>query len=210
MEWIVQLPLVFFSVMVHELSKGWTAFAKGDRSPEEQGRLTLNPIPHIDPFGTVFLPLFCYILKLPMFGWAKPMPLDAGRLSRPRDVIELAAAGWLSHGALALCLAVLFKLSAATKLFAPEFQKTVQDALLFGVSINLLLAFFNLLPVHPLDGSRLVSGLLPAALRERYERHSPYAVYVLLALLATRGLDALVVRPSRAALEVLSRTGLIW
>lgn len=210
MEWIVQLPLVFFSVMLHELSKGWTAFAKGDRSPEVQGRLTLNPIPHIDPFGTVFLPLFCYILRLPMFGWAKPMPVDAERLSKPKDVIQLAAAGPVSHAGLALLLAVLFKLSATTKLFAPEFQKTVQEALLFGVSINLLLAFFNLLPVHPLDGSRLVAGLLPAGLREKYERHSPYAVYLLLVLLATRALDALVVQPSRAALEALSRTGLIW
>lgn len=210
MEWIVQLPLVFFSVVVHELSKGWTAFAKGDRSPEEQGRLTLNPIPHIDPFGTVFLPLFCYALKLPMFGWAKPMPVDSARLSKPRDVVQLAVAGPFAHLLLALASAVLFKLSAGAKLFAPEFQKTVQDALLFGVSINLLLGFFNLLPLHPLDGSRLVAGLLSPSMRERYERHFPYAAALVLVLLLTRALDGLVVSPSRAALGVLTRAELVW
>ena len=106
-------------------------------------------------------------------------------------------------------MAALFKLATVTRLFAPEFGKIVLDALLFGVSLNLALAFFDLLPVLPLDGGRALAGLLPRAWRRRYERHAPFAVYLILAFLATRWLDRLVVGPSRAAFEVLSRAGLV-
>lgn len=209
MEWIVQLPVLLFSLAVHELSTGLAAFAKGDRSAEEQGRLTLNPIPHVDPFGTIFVPLLCFSLRLPMLGWAKPVPVDAVKLSRPRDVVEVAAAGPCAHLALALTSAVCFKVSAAVRVFSPAFERVVLDVLVFGVSLNLVLAFFQLLPVAPLDGSRVVSGLLPSPLRARYERHAPYAGYLLAGLLAARLLDPVVMSPARAALGVLARLGLI-
>ncbi|MBI4424443.1 MAG: site-2 protease family protein [Elusimicrobia bacterium] len=199
-----------FSAIVHELAHGWTAFARGDRTAEAQGRLTLNPVPHFDPFGTVFLPLLCSALRLPMFGWARPMPLDASRLSSPRDVILVAAAGPCASLGLALVLALTFKLAGSLGPLAPEFQKTLLEALRAGITINLALAAVNLLPVHPLDGSRVLAGLLPAPWRERYERHIPYASYVLLGLLAARLIDPFFVGPSQAAIAGLARAGLVW
>ncbi len=207
MEWIVQLPVLLFSVAVHELSKGLAALAKGDRSAEEQGRLTLNPIPHLDPFGTIFLPLLCYSLRLPMLGWAKP--LDPAPATKPRDLVQIAAAGPASHLVLALAMAVCYKVAVVSHVFAADFEKAVLDALVFGVSLNLVLAFFNLLPVHPLDASRAVAGLLPEPWRARYESHAPYAGYVLPVLLGSRLLDPVVMRPARALLEAMSRAGLL-
>lgn len=209
MEWIVQLPVLLFSVAVHELSQGLAALAKGDPSAQEQGRLTLNPIPHLDAFGTIFLPLLCYSLRLPMLGWAKPVAFDPARLKRPRDVIEVAAAGPFAHFVLALALAVCFKVSAVSHLFSPDFERIVLDALVFGVSLNLVLAFFNLLPVFPLDASRVVARLLPEPWRARYASHAPYAGYVLAVLLGAKLLDPIVMRPARAALDALSRAGLL-
>ncbi|MBI5201605.1 MAG: site-2 protease family protein [Elusimicrobia bacterium] len=207
MEWIVQLPVLLFSVAVHELFKGLAARALGDRTAEEQGRLTLNPIPHLDPFGTVFLPLLCYAMRLPMLGWAKP--LEPSPSAKASESVRLAAAGPLAHAGLALVTAACYKAAVVTHVFAPEFEKTMLDALVFGVSLNLVLAFFNLLPVHPLDASRAVAGLLPAPWRGRYEAHAPYAGYFLAVLLGSRLLDPVVMRPARAALEALAKMGLL-
>ncbi len=209
MEWIIQLPLVFFSVIVHELAHGWAAFARGDKTAEERGRLTLNPLPHIDPFGTVFLPLFCHALGLPMFGWAKPVPVDASRLSRPRDMLLVAAAGPLANLALAFGMALLLPLASSLAASGHGLAEAALQALRFGVGANLLLAFFNLLPVHPLDGSRVLSGFLPVSWRARYELHAPYGPTLLFALLASRLADPLVVGPSRVALSALARAGLL-
>ncbi|MCX5789154.1 MAG: site-2 protease family protein [Elusimicrobia bacterium] len=209
MEWIVQLPLVSFSVIIRELSKGFAAFSKGDKTGERAGRLTLNPLAHLDPFGTVFLPLLCFVAGLPMLGWAKPMPVDEARLKGARQRVELAAAGPLAHLGLALGMAVLFKLAVVSRLFAPEFGKTVLEALLFGVSANLALALFDLLPLHPLDGGRAVAGLLSPAWRKRYERHAPYAGYLVLLFAASRWLDRLIVHPAGVAVAALGRAGLL-
>src|SRR5579859_3953390 len=94
MEWIVQLPILFFSVVLHELAHGLTAWSKGDPTAENAGRLNLNPLSHVDPFGTIFMPLLCFLLGLPMFAWAKPVPVDARRLrGGERDVFLVALAG---------------------------------------------------------------------------------------------------------------------
>lgn len=211
MEWIVQLPILFFSIMVHEVSHGLVASRQGDQTARDAGRLTLNPGPHIDMLGTVLLPLFCKLVSLPMVGWAKPVPVDAARLAGSRwALLRVALVGPASNIALSFCAALLFKAAGALPGFFPNFQLTVRNALLFAVSINLFLAFFNLIPIHPLDGSKVLGQLLPPRLRERYMRHAPYGFMIIIFLIAMGYLHGLVARPSLAALELYRRMGLIW
>jgi Zn-dependent protease len=210
MEWIVQLPILFFSVVIHELAHGLTAWSKGDPTAEEAGRLTLNPISHIDPFGTVFLPVMCYLLRLPMFAWAKPVPINPSRLKRGwRDVLLVAFAGPGSNIALALLAAIVYKICTVFAPLGDAFQQTLMQALIFAVSINLFLAFFNLLPIHPLDGSKVLRGLLPSAWRISYDRHAPYGMLILIVLIMTNLMHWLVLVPSQFAFSMLSRIGLI-
>lgn len=210
MEWIVQLPILFFSIIIHEITHGWIAYLKGDDTAARAGRLTLNPAAHIDPFGSIILPALCVLTRMPMFGWAKPVPVSAGRLNNPRwDMMQVAAFGPLSNITLALAFAVLFKLTAMSPL-AAGFQRTIMDALIFGVSINLFLAFFNLLPVHPLDGSQVMSSLLPFDLRQQYERHFPYGMWIIIGLMFTRLLYPLVMVPAQMTMNLFGRMGLLW
>lgn len=207
MEWLLQLPVLFFSVVVHEFSHGWAAYRRGDDTAESSGRLTLNPLAHIDAFGTVFLPLLCFLLRAPMFGWARPVPVNPARLRRPaRDMVGVALAGPAANLALALAAAAAYKLVSV--LPGADFRQTALDFLLFGVTINLFLAFFNLVPIYPLDGCRIVGGLLPPRLARLYDRHMPYGVFLILLVLFT-GLSAAVRWPMEGALALLSWVGLL-
>lgn len=210
MEWIIQLPVLFFSVVVHEFCHGWVAYARGDDTAERAGRLTLNPLPHVDPFGTVFVPLLCFFLKAPMFGWARPVPVNVSKLRDPlSDTVKVAMAGPASNLVLALGAAVLFKMTALVPVLDPAFKTTMLEALLFAVTINLFLAFFNLVPVHPLDGSNVMAGLLPEHWRRVYRRHIPYGVFILLLLTTTRAFSAVILWPSQMVLTAFARIGLI-
>jgi len=210
MEWVIQLPVLFFSVVVHEFCHGWVAYSRGDDTAEKQGRLTLNPTAHVDPFGTVFLPLLCFVAQAPMFGWAKPVPVDSKQLDRPlTDMMKVAAAGPAANIALAFLAAVAFKLMTLSSLMEPAMRATVLEALLFAVTLNLFLAFFNLIPVHPLDGSKVLSGLLPKGPRAVYARHAPYGLFIIVALLLTKGLSALVTAPMSLVLGLWTRMGLL-
>ena len=210
MEWIIQLPILFFSVVIHEMAHGLTAWTKGDDTAEQAGRLTLNPIPHIDPFGTVFLPILCFILRIPMFAWAKPVPINPTKMRHGRrDVLQVSLAGPIANLVLALIAAIIFKISTIFAPWGDTFQQTLMNALIFAVSINLFLAFFNLLPIHPLDGAKVLSGILPKAWRISYDRHARYGMYILIFLMMTHLLYPLVVVPSQFAMSLLSRIGLI-
>lgn len=208
MEWIVQLPVLLFSVVVHEVSHGWAAFLLGDRTASRAGRLSLSPFPHLDPFGSLFVPALCFLSGAPMFGWAKPVPVRPSRLRRPaRDAAWVALAGPASNMLLALCAGALYAAAASFGELAPDFKATTLDMLRFAVVVNLFLAFFNLLPVHPLDGGKVLSGLLPGGLRKAYERHAPYGTIIVLVLLFTRGTSEVVLWPARAALSLLTGNG---
>ena len=166
---IFQLIVFLFSVIIHEISHGYVAERLGDPTARLAGRLTLNPISHLDPVGSVFLPLMLVLLNSPfVFGWAKPVPYDPRNLKDPRTGGGLiAAAGPASNLFLALIFGLLIRLN-----FAPQLIP------LFGtvVIINIFLALFNLLPIPPLDGSKVLFALLPdspvvrsaAAITERY------------------------------------------
>ena len=175
-EAIMIFAVLLFSVILHEVAHGYTALRLGDPTARDAGRLTLNPIKHVDPFGTVFLPLLLHLAQSPiLIGWAKPVPVNPLLLREPRKAMMLvAASGPLTNITLAVLFALgLRYLPAST---APLFV----DLLVFSCYINIILALFNLLPVPPLDGSKLLAGLLPDRLRESYMRLGRYGIFVLL------------------------------
>ncbi len=211
MEWIVQLPILFFSIMIHEVSHGLTALRNGDDTAKRAGRLTFNPAAHVDPLGSVALPLFCLITHLPLVGWAKPVPVNASHLvSRRWALLRVALMGPLSNILLGVAAALMFRLVASLPAFFPQFQATILNALLFAVSVNLFLAFFNLIPIHPLDGSKVLSGLLPTRYRLTYERHVPYGVMIIVMLISFGVVKQLVTTPALLTLNLLAKLGLIW
>lgn len=210
MDWVIQLPVLFFSVVIHECSHGVVAWERGDDTAERAGRLTLNPLSHVDAFGSVFMPMLCIIMSAPVFGWAKPVPVDASRMKDPRfDSVRVAAVGPLSNFLLAFAAAVAFKLVNLTVPTGSDFRSTVLETLLFAVTINLFLAFFNLLPVHPLDGSKVLGGLLTGRARAAYLRLAPYGMGVLMLLLFTRASSAILLFPIKVVLAVWVRLGIL-
>lgn len=209
-EWVLQVPILVFSIVIHEVSHGWTALWHGDDTAERAGRLTLNPVPHADLFGTFMLPALCVLGGSPVFGWAKPVPVDPRRLRGRRAVAKVSLAGPLSNVALAALSAVLFRLSFAIAPLIGDIQPTLAQALRFGFILNLYLAAFNLVPVHPLDGSQAVAGLLPRRLAAAYEAHAPYGYLIILLLMMTGVLGALLYPAVAGAFALFRGIGLIW
>lgn len=158
---------VLFAITLHEVSHGFVARHFGDRTAELLGRLTLNPIKHIDPVGSVAVPLILTFLNLPAFGWARPVPVNARNLRNPkRDMVLVAVAGPVSNLVMASLWTVAFVF--AVGLHAPAPLHGLRQFLLamaqIGISFNVLLAVFNLLPLPPLDGGRVLRGLVPEGL----------------------------------------------
>ena len=194
MEWILQLPVLFFSVIFHEFAHGYAAFRRGDDTAYLSGRLSFNPLPHIDPVGTLILPAACILMGFPAMGWAKPVPVNPYRLHSPRkDMAMVALSGPLSNITLALFSALVFKL-LMTGFLGGELTMTLLKMAGFSVVINLLLAVFNLIPVFPLDGSQIALGVLKGRALEIYEKHLPYGMYIILALVFTGALQY-IMRP---------------
>lgn len=181
--WLV--PLVI-AIVFHEVAHGLVARRLGDSTAEAKGRLSLNPIRHIDPFGTVILPMLLAISHAPVFGWAKPVPVNYGRLRNPRrDMVLVALAGpgmnlLLALAGTALLAATIVVSGGATRTGAAAF--VAANALNF-VLINIFLAVFNLLPVPPFDGGHVVEGLLPPPLASSFRRIGRYSLFVLVILL---------------------------
>ncbi|SFV89402.1 FIG004556: membrane metalloprotease [hydrothermal vent metagenome] len=172
------IPLIF-AITVHEFAHGWVANQRGDSTARLLGRLTLNPIKHIDPIGTILVPAVLFFTGSPfLFGWAKPVPINFNALKSPKqDMILVALAGPISNFVMALLWFLII-------LFAADMQsKLLLDMAQFGIAINLILGVFNLLPLPPLDGSRVVSALLPNNLTYRYNKLEAYGLYILLVLL---------------------------
>jgi len=195
------LPLLF-AMVLHEYAHGWVAYRCGDSTAKLQGRLTMNPLAHIDPFGTIILPLICLAMPGGFFlGWAKPVPIDPRGLHQPRrDMALVAAAGPAMNLALAIGSALLFAFllsieptigsywSKSENMSPPD---TWQAMLLlpigvmavYSVLINVLLMLFNLLPLPPLDGGRILTSLLPPTMAIALMRVEPYGMFILMALI---------------------------
>ncbi|MBU2527971.1 MAG: site-2 protease family protein [Candidatus Omnitrophota bacterium] len=177
------LPILFFSVIVHEVAHGYAALRLGDETALYSGRLTLNPIPHIDPVGTIILPLFLFITNAGfLIGWAKPVPVNPYNFVNPRqDFAKVGAAGPLANIALALISAMLLTIINLAGLMT-SFE-LIAGLLQYSVFINILLAVFNLIPIPPLDGSRILAAVLPYDKAYKYERMMRFGPFLTLIVL---------------------------
>jgi Zn-dependent protease len=189
----VKILVLVFSVVVHEVAHGWTAWKLGDNTAHDAGRLTLNPLPHIDPVGSVVVPLILSFTGGIMFGWAKPVPVNPGRLNNPmNDHPKVAAAGPASNLLLAFVFAVLLGLTVAIGGYPgpmpgghdePSLLKFLFTMFQTGVMINVILAVFNLLPLPPLDGSWILSRFLPPEARANYENLRRFGMLIVIGFL---------------------------
>lgn len=178
---VVLLPSLIVAIVFHEVAHGWAALALGDPTAKEAKRLTLNPIRHVDPVGTVILPGFLAMVGAPVFGWAKPVPVNAARLDNPRfGMMAVAAAGPVTNFLLALLGAAVLGIVSA----AGEPGALVTQGLLSLILINLFIGLFNLLPIPPFDGSHIVEGVLPRRWAAQYEKLRPYGMVLFFALIA--------------------------
>src|SRR5262245_48880820 len=178
------LPAVF-AITLHEVAHGLVARRLGDRTAEMLGRLTLNPLKHVDPLGTIVVPLVLLLLHGPLFGWAKPVPVAARNLKHPqRDMAIVAAAGPCANVLMALAWTpvawVALALGAAQGGFV---LPLIYEMGLRGLQVNAWLAALNLLPILPLDGGRVVNGFLPPRISDKFERLEPIGFLILLVLL---------------------------
>lgn len=173
---IFQLVVLLFSVIIHEVSHGFVAYRLGDTTAKDAGRLTLNPISHLDPFGSVILPLALFIFRSPvLFGWAKPVPFNPYNLKNPKkDSGLIALAGPGSN------LLVAFVFGLLLWLAAPIISAPLVVFLSIVVKINIVLAVFNLVPIPPLDGSKILFSFLPRKYEHYYTSVEPYGMYILL------------------------------
>ncbi|MDB5719604.1 MAG: site-2 protease family protein [Alphaproteobacteria bacterium] len=184
--WII--PLIF-AIVLHEISHGWVAYAFGDPTAKDLGRLSPNPIRHVDPIGTIALPLILAITGAPIFGWAKPVPVVARRLRNPRfQMILVALAGPGMNLFLALAAAAAFAVLRATVAGGGLIWLFIWLNLVNFVAINIFLAIFNLLPIPPFDGGHVVEGLLPRSLSVHYAKLKRFAfpLFIFLLLILPR------------------------
>ncbi len=190
---------VLLAITLHEASHGYVARIFGDATAYIQGRVTLNPLKHIDPIGTVVVPLVMVLLSGFMFGWAKPVPVNFGNLRQPkRDMIWVSAAGPASNLVMAIGWVLFAKLLALFGVQEKFFYLVAQA----GVQVNLVFMALNLLPIPPLDGGRIAVGLLPNRMAYQYSRVEPYGIFIVLGLMITGLLGALL-RPFLQAGEMI-------
>lgn len=188
------LPVIF-AITVHEVAHGYVARMFGDDTAARQGRLTLNPISHIDPIGTLLVPAILLVLGGFMFGWAKAVPVNMARLRNPRrDMAIVAAAGPGANALMAIGWAVLLKITLGGD---PEAGLWIglRYMSMAGISINLILMVLNLLPLPPLDGGRVAMGLLPRRAADALGQVEPYGFVIMIALLATGMLSRILMGP---------------
>ena len=201
---------VLFAVTVHETAHGWMAKRHGDPTASMLGRLTLNPLKHIDPVGTVLVPLLMFLFAGFLFGWAKPVPVEIRNLRRPkRDMGLVALAGPGSNLIMALLWALLVKVVA---MFYPPEQWAQQPLILMGgvgVFFNVILMSLNMLPIPPLDGGRVVISLLPPKQATSFSRLEPYGFFIIIALLVTGYLWYLMLPIIALAIEILPASDIV-
>jgi len=167
---ILSVPLLY-SIIIHELAHGWVAFRMGDMTAKWMGRLTLNPLRHLDPIGTLMLFIFG-------FGWAKPVPVNIGNMRNQRLGLVLTSAAGITANFVVAFLSILL-----LRLLQPDPGGTVGTVLQVMAYINIILAAFNLIPIPPLDGSKIVMGFVPSRIQELMARLEPFGFFIIIGLL---------------------------
>ncbi|MFO7891724.1 MAG: site-2 protease family protein [bacterium] len=192
MNFIPQIVVLLFSLIVHEVAHGYMALHLGDTTARDSGRLTFNPIPHIDIFGTIIFPVILIVIQSPvLFGWAKPVPINPWRVQGgKKGLAKVSAAGPGSNLLLAVIFGVMFRIYSSGSGIA----NPISRILFFAVFINIILAIFNLIPIPPLDGSKILMAYLPEHMAERYSSLQRYG-FLLLFFLLFIGLFDLVILP---------------
>jgi len=209
---VISLFVLLFAITVHEAAHAWAANKLGDPTAASLGRATLNPLAHIDPIGTILLPLMLVLIRAPVFGWAKPVPVNPYNLRDPRrDNIWISAAGPLSNMSVALLSFVGILLLKLVRPGVSDFLRTfllgqgslprgvfplegLAIVLFYAVLVNTYLAVFNLIPVPPLDGSGVLMGILPYETAQRVDRLRPFGFIIVLLLISIGVLD-IIIRP---------------
>jgi len=190
--------VLLFSLSFHESAHAWMALRLGDDTAASLGRITLNPVPHIDPFGTVLMPLLQIFGGFPVIGWAKPTPYNPGRFRREvslrRGHISVASVGPLSNLLLAFIFAVIFALIIRIEV-PPDMKNGIYSVMSIGIAMNVALALFNLLPVPPLDGSHILSWALPRSLGEKFDHVAENYGTMILWVLFLTGLLGYIIGP---------------
>ena len=187
---ISALPILF-AITLHEVAHGYVARMLGDPTAWQQGRISLNPLRHIDPVGTILLPAVTYLLSGFMFGWAKPVPVNFGKLRHPkRDMFWVAVAGPSANLLMALAWALLLKLILGTAEF--QYSEALRQMALAGIAVNGMFMVLNLLPLLPLDGGRIMVSLLPQRAAWKFAQTERYGMWILILLLLTHVLDVIL------------------
>jgi Zn-dependent protease len=196
---VVMIVPLLFSVTIHEVAHGYIALRMGDHTAQKAGRLTLNPIKHLDFFGSLLLPLMLKLTGSPIiFGYAKPVPVNFSNLRNVRkSTIYVASAGVLANFILAFLSGILFRILTNYKLLwqtsiINPFIMDLYSMLFYSVVINLVLAIFNLIPIPPLDGSKILAMCLPRSLRIKFARLERFGMIIIIFLLLTNLLDKLL------------------
>lgn len=200
---LIAAPVILFSLTVHEFSHAYIALRFGDTTARDMGRLTLNPLAHLDLFGTLMMFLSGF-----RFGWAKPVPVNPFNLRNPRKAdLWISAAGPLSNFGLAFVFGMLFRIFAAGGIDLPE---AIIRLLFYGVMINVSLAFFNLIPLFPLDGSHILQSLLPARYEAKLAEIQRFAPFLLIFLIVIGGFWFILGPFIRSFVYIFSGVMLPW
>lgn len=208
MEIIVLLPVLFFSIILHEFAHGYVAYRMGDDTAYMSGRLTLNPISHVDLIGTIAVPAVCWLFGWPLFGWAKPVPVNPMRLPSPhKDMGKVAFAGPACNLILATLCALFLKLTGVFQAqLGQHMVISLAHILQYGLFVNVFLAVFNLIPIPPLDGGRVLTALLPLSAAVKYDRFvGRYGMWIVFALILTGVVKYILFPPTAFIVSVLAK-----
>jgi Zn-dependent protease len=206
---IIQLAVVLFAISIHESAHAWMANRFGDPTAKNQGRITLNPIPHIDLIGTIIFPIILAVIGAPVFGWAKPVMVNPYNLRNPRRAnVYISAAGPLSNIFTALGGIIIFLILKNMGLFGSGGNFGIELVIyifFYLIIINIYLAIFNLIPVPPLDGSGILEGVLKGEALVYYEKIKPYGFLILLLIIYTGVLHIIADPIISFVLSILTR-----
>ncbi|MCX7905862.1 MAG: site-2 protease family protein [Elusimicrobiales bacterium] len=203
------MPALVFSVIIHEYAHGYVAYKKGDDTAYLMGRLTLNPLPHLDLVGSLIVPLVTILSGIPVIGWAKPVPINPYRMYEyNKSIIYVSLAGPVANILLSFFSAILLTIMYYLSVHTINFFLPLIYIFQYLIVINLVLAFFNLFPIYPLDGGQVFMNLLPYRYREKYEKIIPYGIYIIIFLVITGLIKFWIVLPLKYFLHFYKILGL--